>query len=317
MSTCDSGNTYNGEHLGARISSVFVVFAVSAIGSFLPLVCKMCPQLRLPNWVFFVLKNIGSGVIVATGFIHLLAESLAVLRTPCLGSTVADFQWAEALALMGVFVMFSLDVFAHRKIHKSVETTPLISKDEHDEGAECTTECCAQKLSKEEIESLYLRILNSVVLEFGIVFHSVFVGLTLAISGSEFKTLYIAIAFHQLFEGFGLGSRFALTPWPKNKKYLPWLLALIYSLTTPVAIAIGLGVRHSYPPGSREALLVTGIFYGFCAGLLIYSSLVELMAYDLMWSKEFEGPGADGRTILAFIFLALGAFAASYIGRYA
>lgn len=37
------------------------------------------------------------------------------------------------------------------------------------------------------------------LLEFGIVFHSIFVGLTVAVSGPEFKTLYPVIVFHQMF----------------------------------------------------------------------------------------------------------------------
>src|SRR5699024_42937 len=49
-------------------------------------------------------------------------------------------------------------------------------------------------------------------LEFGIIFHSVFVGLTLAVAGDEFKTLYIVLVFHQLFEGLGLGTRLATAP---------------------------------------------------------------------------------------------------------
>ncbi|KAJ5480488.1 Zinc-regulated transporter 1 [Penicillium desertorum] len=32
--------------------------------------------------------------------------------------------------------------------------------------------------------------------EFGIVFHSIFIGLTLTVSSEEFTTLYIVIVFH-------------------------------------------------------------------------------------------------------------------------
>src|SRR5262249_34183896 len=39
------------------------------------------------------------------------------------------------------------------------------------------------------------------ILEFGIIFHSIFIGLTLAVSGTEFATLYVVLVFHQTFEG--------------------------------------------------------------------------------------------------------------------
>ena len=58
-------------------------------------------------------------------------------------------------------------------------------------------------------ETYTAQLTSIFVLEFGIAFHSVFIGLTLAVSGSEFTTLYIVIVFHQTFEGLGLGSRLA------------------------------------------------------------------------------------------------------------
>ena len=81
------------------------------------------------------------------------------------------------------------------------------------------------------------------ILEFGVIFHSIFIGLTLAVSGAEFVTLYIILTFHQAFEGLGLGARLATVPWPKSKTMTPYILAIAYGLSTPIAIAIGLGIR--------------------------------------------------------------------------
>ena len=78
------------------------------------------------------------------------------------------------------------------------------------------------------------------ILEFGVIFHSIFIGLTLAVSGEEFITLYIVLVFHQMFEGLGLGTRLAEVPWPASKRWTPYLLGLAYGLSTPIAIAIGL-----------------------------------------------------------------------------
>ncbi|KAH6704261.1 hypothetical protein BKA61DRAFT_618232 [Leptodontidium sp. MPI-SDFR-AT-0119] len=89
------------------------------------------------------------------------------------------------------------------------------------------------------------------ILEFGVIFHSIFIGLTLAVSGEEFNTLYAVIVFHQTFEGLGLESRLAVTPWPKSRKWMPYILGVAYSFSTPIAIAISLGVRNTYPPGSQ------------------------------------------------------------------
>ena len=144
------------------------------------------------------------------------------------------------------------------------------------------------------------------ILEFGVVFHSIFVGLTLAVAGSEFSTLYVVLVFHQTFEGLGLGSRLAVTPWPKNKALTPYWLGLAYAFSTPTALAIGLGVRNSYAPGSQTALVVNGVFDSISAGILIYTGLVELMAHEFMFSEVMRK--ARLRVVLsAFGVMCLGA----------
>jgi len=144
------------------------------------------------------------------------------------------------------------------------------------------------------------------ILEFGVIFHSIFIGLTLAVSGEEFVTLYVVLVFHQSFEGLGLGTRLAAAPWPKSKRWTPYLLALGYALSTPIAIAVGLGVRETYPPGSRTTLIVNGVFDSISAGILIYTGLVELMAHEFMFSPTMKRAGI--KTVMAaFVLMTTGA----------
>ncbi|OTB00126.1 hypothetical protein M426DRAFT_66498 [Hypoxylon sp. CI-4A] len=129
------------------------------------------------------------------------------------------------------------------------------------------------------------------ILEFGVIFHSIFIGLTLAVSGDEFTVLYIVLVFHQTFEGLGLGSRLATADWPKSKAWMPYVLALGYAISTPVAIAIGLGVRTSLSPGSPKTLIINGIFDSISAGILIYTGLVELLAHEFMFNSYMRNAG--------------------------
>ncbi|KAI5304723.1 high-affinity Zn(2+) transporter zrt1 [Ascosphaera atra] len=69
-------------------------------------------------------------------------------------------------------------------------------------------------------------------------------------------------------------------------KWLPWTLCAAYGLTTPIAIAIGLGVRESYEPGSKTSLTVQGVLDAISAGILIYTALVELLARDFMFDPN-------------------------------
>ena len=154
------------------------------------------------------------------------------------------------------------------------------------------------------------------ILEFGVVFHSVFVGLTLAVAGEEFNTLYVVLVFHQTFEGLGLGSRLASVPWPSGKRATPYIFALAYGLTTPIAIAVGLGVRQTYAPGSQTSLIVNGVFDSISAGILLYTGLVELMAHEFMFSSYMRR--ASIRVVLAaYGTMCLGAGLMALLGKWA
>jgi zinc transporter 1/2/3 len=154
------------------------------------------------------------------------------------------------------------------------------------------------------------------ILEFGVVFHSVFVGLTLAVAGKEFTTLYVVLVFHQTFEGLGLGTRLSAAPWPKSKRWTPYALAIGYGISTPIAIAVGLGVKKTYAPGSQTTLIVNGIFDSISAGILIYTGLVELMAHEFMFSPTMQK--APIRTVCgAFGLMCLGAGLMALLGKWA
>ena len=66
-----------------------------------------------------------------------------------------------------------------------------------------------------------------------------------------------------------------------------FLMAFFFSITTPLGIAIGIGIASSYKENSPTALLVEGIFDSTSAGILIYMSLVDLIATDFL-SKRLQ-----------------------------
>jgi zinc transporter 1/2/3 len=154
------------------------------------------------------------------------------------------------------------------------------------------------------------------ILEFGVIFHSIFIGLTLAVAGEEFTTLYIVLVFHQTFEGLGLGSRLATASWPKAKWYFPWVLGAAYGLTTPIAIAAGLGVRASLEPNGQTTRIVNGVFDSISAGILIYTGLVELMAHDFMFNPEMRKASMK-MLLLAYLCMCIGAGLMALLGKWA
>jgi len=349
---CDSGNSYDGR-LGLRISSIFVIFLGSCLGALFPVYAKRQRGLKVPEWTFFIAKYFGSGVIIATAFIHLLAPANEALTNSCLTGPITEYDWVEGIVLMTIFIMFFVELMVMRYArfgdHKHDE-------DEHDDEEEDVNNLKPDERVSTSLQALpsdpdqaqathapgddhlghsrnhtdieqadrndvskedYTAQMTAIfILEFGIIFHSIFIGLTLAVAGREFDTLYVVLSFHQTFEGLGLGSRLAATPWPKTKSWTPYVLGLGFGISTPTAIAIGLGVRNSYPPESATTLVVNGVFDSISAGILIYTGLVELMAHEFMFSNVMRK--ASLKVVLsAFGCMCLGAGLMALLGKWA
>lgn len=89
-------------------------------------------------------------------------------------------------------------------------------------------------------------------------------------------------------------------------------MGLVFALVAPVGMAIGLSIRTLYSPTSVAALITTGVFDSISAGLLIYASLVELLAHEfLMGDMRYEGAG---KAVLAGVCIVGGAAAMSLLG---
>jgi len=153
------------------------------------------------------------------------------------------------------------------------------------------------------------------LLEFGVVLHSILIGLTLAVT-SDFVTLFVVIIFHQTFEGLGIGSRLAYLEVPRKYYWVPIAGAVLYGLTTPIGIAIGLGVRTSYNPDSTTASIVSGILDSLSAGVLVYTGLVELLAHEFLFNKEMMS-SSYGNIIYAVVTMLFGCGIMALLGRWA
>jgi zinc transporter 1/2/3 len=153
------------------------------------------------------------------------------------------------------------------------------------------------------------------ILEFGVIFHSVIIGLTLGSAGDEFSTLYVVIVFHQSFEGLGIGARLSAIQFPHRLRWMPYILCLAYGLTTPIAIAIGVGLATVYDSGSFTAQIVSGILDSTSAGILLYTGFVELLARDFLFNPD----RTDDDKQLAFMLfsLFLGAALMALLGKWA
>lgn len=138
-----------------------------------------------------------------------------------------------------------------KSIKEAAKTQPTIQ----------VQECAQQDDEEAAVDAGVYRKMSThiTLLEGGILFHSVFVGMTVSITIDGFVILLIAILFHQMFEGLGLGSRIAAMPYPKGSAK-PWLLVFAFGTTAPIGQAIGLLARNTYDPNSAFGLIIVGIF---------------------------------------------------------
>ncbi|KAI1465261.1 ZIP zinc/iron transport family [Daldinia caldariorum] len=244
---------------------------------------------------------------------------------------INDYDWAAGICLMTVFVMFTIELLASRFdffghnhseadstdpsldiLKKGSQVSPSPVRDlesaNKENGAGNATGGLPTDLSyppggedhlghqrehhDNDSHSAFAAQMTALfILEFGVIFHSIFIGLTLAVAGDEFTVLYVVLVFHQTFEGLGLGSRLATAQWPRSKAWMPYVLAFAYAISTPIAIAIGLGVRSTLQPGSPKSLVINGIFDSISAGILIYTGLVELLAHEFMFNSYMRNAG--------------------------
>jgi solute carrier family 39 (zinc transporter), member 1/2/3 len=140
-------------------------------------------------------------------------------------------------------------------------------------------------VTPEEQSRLFLQCL---LLEAGILFHSLFIGMALSVAtGPTFYVFLFAISFHTSFEGLALGTRIAAIQLSR-KSIRPWLMVLAFGMTTPVGQAIGLVIHNMYDPHSQTGLLLVGFMNAISSGLLLFAGLVQLLAEDFLTEKSYQ-----------------------------
>ncbi|KAI8993467.1 ZIP zinc transporter-domain-containing protein [Pilobolus umbonatus] len=332
-----SGGAIKNYNLGLRIGSVFILLACSAIGVYLPIVLHhISPYEKgsTRDWILTIGKFFGTGVIISTAFIHVLPEGLAAFQSPCIGSVWLSYNgFGGMFCLLASFGLQIIELAAISNLEKQARLKELANKEQQLEANGNGT--IKSGKGEDEFEVVHsdhnhgmvhvhsagfleaddpaLRNIGTLVLELGILIHSVIIGITLGTTEeSYFTPLFIAIVFHQVFEGIALGTRInelQCTSWGK-----PLLLGAFFMLTTPFGVAVGIGIRSNMQPGS--AILAQAILNSLSSGVLLYSAYVSLMSMEINHNHEFRNFSMN-RKIICFFFMYLGAAIMAFLGAWA
>lgn len=317
-------------NMGLHIAALFVLLAASIISVALPHLAKTFTKKSLTShsmtgltsWLFFGMRYFGGGIIISTAFIHLLFHAFVYYSNECVG----HFQYeaaVAAVAMAAAYVVFLVDFFVLRPLRRrvllstrSVDSAASnarlegkgsqIESQEDDRDGRSTPES-EETLTLNKSESSLLKW-NVVMLEAGIVFHSVIIGVTIGTaSGAGWVPLLIAIVFHQFCEGLSLASRVSLLSQQSASGFFKALCHLIFVISTPLGVAIGIGVRRSFNGNDRDTLLAIGTLDAVSAGILLYSGFVQIIVGDFLNNHSLL-QASVGRSIAAVILFTLGMF---------
>ncbi|KAA3458468.1 zinc transporter 5-like [Gossypium australe] len=254
--TCEpETNDSNKNSLATRykIVAIFSILVAGAIGVCVPLLGKTIDALHPDKDVFFVIKAFAAGVILSTGFIHVLPDATDKLTCLCLDEHPwRMFPFAGLVAMVSAIATLVVDVYAtshYTKSHFKNQPRQVDAGSGDDE----------KKTEERDDDQSYVHVHN----------HGTSHGLVSMVEPSASSELVRRRVISQA--QFKLGS--------------VAIMALFFSLTTPFGIGIGIIISKGYDDSHPEALIVEGVFNAASAGILIYTALVDLLAADFMSPK--------------------------------
>ncbi|WVQ80145.1 hypothetical protein IAT38_002250 [Cryptococcus sp. DSM 104549] len=316
---------------GLHIASVFVMLFASGLGVFLPVL--LGGRGARSMWfggAFFALKYFGTGIIISLAFCHLLQDSFETFSNECIGELLYE-PTAPAIAMASMTIIWLIDFFGSRWITKHTpasdtgcdpiptsRTPGTTTPPSPDIKSPFVDLCCDSGCKPVEVfdGSAQRAHWDVQLLEGGIVFHSVMIGVSLGAQTDGFEVTFAALVFHQLFEGLGLGARIGMLLWRAGiaSSIKKWSMCMAYTVVTPVGIAIGMGVHQSFNENGRAGLLAIGVLNSISAGILLYSGLCQLLFAE--WVVGDMREASTRKVAVALVALLLGMFAMSLIGKW-
>ncbi|KAH0397135.1 Zip-domain-containing protein, partial [Aureobasidium melanogenum] len=316
-STCEAVNRdYN---ISLRIGLVFAILVTSSLGVFGPIFLSL-GRFKNGGIAMSIIKQFGTGVIISTALVHLFTHAELMFANHCLGGLKYEATTA-AIVMAGIVLSFVPEyvgarIFLSRQSKHTVSACPTPDQDHDPKTVETNAALVSHHLihsGDAHTQSPALQKLKVNIMEAGIIFHSLLIGLTLVVAGdSGFITLFIVIIFHQMFEGLALGSRISDLQVRMVEKLL---MAIAFAIVTPIGMAIGIGVLNQFNGNDPSTIIAIGTLDALSAGILLYVGLVEMLAHDWMHGELSKAPLRH--VIPATISLIAGLVLMSVLGKWA
>ncbi|XP_048545083.1 zinc transporter 10-like isoform X2 [Triticum urartu] len=299
--------------LRLKMVAVATILVAGAIGVAIPLVGGEEGS-SSGSGTFVLAKAFAAGVILATGFVHMLHDAEEKLSDPCLPA----MPWRRfpfpgfiaMLAALGTLVMEFVGTRFYERRHG--EEAAAAATAGHDDTTALLEDgalagVAATRMSGDDDKHDAMHIV-------GMRAHA-------AAHQHSHAHGHDACDGGAVYDAHAHGSeerpsqaRHVVVSQAQFKNFSALLMAFFFAITTPVGIALGAGVASFYSASSPRAFMVEGILDSMSSGILIYIALVDLIAADFLSRRMSCNPRLQ---VCSYVVLLVGAVAMSALAIWA
>lgn len=107
--------------LKLKVIAIFCILVTSMIGISLPIFTTSVPALKPDGDLFVIVKAFASGVILATGYMHVMPDSFEDLTSPCLPQRPwQKFPFTTFIAMISAVFVLMVDSFSSSFLKKKL-----------------------------------------------------------------------------------------------------------------------------------------------------------------------------------------------------
>ena len=337
------------ELMAFRVGAIFLILACSGLGVSLTLIGKHVPWFAMPAYALLFFKTLGTGILLACALVHLLQPANESLTSACLPEAFHTTYKAYAylycmLAFLGMqFITNGLAALARKARRRAEECRRCednVRPDQDVEALAATAAASAPEASPQASSSssspqvatttkdllftdeadtpagpLTISLVDAIAAEIAFSVHSVIIGITTGLAqDAQFKTLLIALSFHQFFEGVALGARLFAASF-RGLYDLSFLA--VFSLAAPVGMAVGLGLLRggSLNANGLSFLMTQGTLDGVTSGLVLHIAAAKLVV-DFQRDVTVVSRDSWVRAFGLHVAVSIGAGCMAYLGEF-
>ncbi|MCJ8737520.1 hypothetical protein PDJAM_G00025020 [Pangasius djambal] len=283
--------------LTVKISALVGLLFLTLFFGFVPVRMKFFRETsgtETHRTVLSLISCFAGGVFLAACLLDIIPDYLSDISAQ-LQDTDIDYPLAQFIMACGFFIVLILErLVLSCNERRSEETAPLLPSAGHSHSHS------HRSVNDVESSSHHVHVdlqahssFRSFILFLSLSLHSVFEGLAIGLQATDTKVLEICIAIlvHKSIIVFSLSIKLiqsAVRPM--------WLIIyiLVFSLMSPMGIAIGIGVSEAQ---LTMGALVQAVLEGLAAGTFVYITFLEILPHEL---------NSPERQLLKVLFILLG-----------